>query len=228
MKVLMAGGDRMPHELHAAARRIFGHDIMEGYGLTEASPAVAISRSYEEYRPGTVGPFLDGYEWQLYTENGEQTDKNEGILWIKSPSVAAGYFRAPELTAERFHDGWFDTGDYVRVLEDGYVEVLGRVTDLIIVGGFNVYPQEVEQVLHRHPAIDTAIVVGMPHRVNGEVPKAFVKKADGVEVTELEIIKYCKEQLAHFKVPRKIEFLDEFPISSTGKILRRALRERAS
>ena len=228
MKVLMAGGDRMPHELHAAARRIFGHDIMEGYGLTEASPAVAISRSYEEYRPGTVGPFLEGYEWQLYTENGERTDKNEGILWIKSPSVAAGYFRAPELTAERFHDGWFDTGDYVRVLEDGYVEVLGRVTDLIIVGGFNVYPQEVEQVLHRHPAIDTAIVVGMPHRVNGEVPKAFVKKADGVEVSELEIIKYCKEQLAHFKVPRKIEFLDEFPISSTGKILRRALRERAS
>ena len=144
---------------------------------------------------------------------------------MRGPSVSSGYFRAPELTAERFDDGWFNTGDYVR-MEDGYVRILDRVTDIIIVGGFNVYPQEVELVLHAHPAVKTAIVVGMPHPVNGEVPKAFIQKAEGAEVTELEIVKYCKEQLAHFKVPRKVEFVDDFPLSGTGKILRRVLRER--
>ena len=193
MKVLISGGDRLAPEMHSAALKIFGKDIMEGYGLTETSPAVAISRSYEEYRQGTVGPFLTGYEWQLRMENGELAEENEGVLWVKSPSVAAGYFRAPALTAERFRDGWFDTGDYVRVGEGGYVEVLGRVTDIVIVGGFNVYPQEVEQVLHAHPAIETAIVIGMPHRVTGEVLQAFVKRAPDSGITEREVLKYCKE-----------------------------------
>ena len=224
-KALISGGDRLSPAMHETMLRVIGKDIVEGYGLTEASPVVAVSRSYEEYRPGTVGPFLEGLEWHLRTESGEKTGKNEGVLWLRGRSVTDGYFRAPEMTAERFDDGWFNTGDYVRV-EDGYVEILDRVTDIIIVGGFNVYPQEVELVLRSHPAIDTAIVVGMPHSINGEIPKAFVQKTPGAEITELEIVRYCKEQLAHFKVPRKIEFVDEFPLSSTGKILRRVLRER--
>jgi long-chain acyl-CoA synthetase len=198
---------------------------MEGYGLTESSPVVCVNRSYEEHREGTVGPFLRGYEWRLRTEKGEETDKNEGVLWVRGPSVTDGYFRAPETTAERFENGWFNTGDYVRV-EDGCVKILDRVTDIIIVGGFNVYPQEVELVLHSHPAVKTAIVIGMPHPAQGEVPKAFINKVEGAEVTELEIVKYCKEQLAHFKVPRKVEFVDSFPLSGTGKILRRVLREQ--
>ncbi|MDR2137636.1 MAG: AMP-binding protein [Synergistaceae bacterium] len=224
-KILISGGDRLSANLHEVATRVAGKDIIEGYGLTETSPVVAVNRSYEEHRPGTVGPFLRGYEWHLRTEKGERTDKDEGVLWVRGSSVTSGYFRAPELTAERFDDGWFNTGDYVRI-EDGYIRILDRVTDIIIVGGFNVYPQEVELVLHAHPAIQTAIVVGMPHPVNGEVPKAFIQKAEGAEITELEIVKYCKEQLAHFKVPRKVEFVDDFPLSGTGKILRRVLRER--
>ena len=106
------------------------------------------------------------------------------------------------------------------------MKILDRVTDIVIVGGFNVYPQEVELVLHSHPAVNTAIVVGMPHTMQGEVPKAFISKAEGAEVTEIELVRYCKEQLAHFKVPRKVEFVDDFPLSGTGKILRRILRER--
>jgi long-chain acyl-CoA synthetase len=229
-KVLITGGDRLGANMHELALRVAGKDIMEGYGLTETSPVVAVTPSYEENRYGTVGPFLKGYEWCLRSEKGIRIGElnprdGEGVLWVRGQSVTEGYFRAPDMTAERFEDGWFDTGDYVRV-EDGYVRILDRVTDIIIVGGFNVYPQEVELVLHNHPAVRTAIVVGMPHPVNGEVPKAFIQRADGAEVTELEIVKYCKEQLAHFKVPRKIEFVDEFPLSGTGKILRRVLRER--
>jgi long-chain acyl-CoA synthetase len=229
-KVLITGGDRLGANMHELAERIAGRDIMEGYGLTETSPVVSVNRSYEENRPGTVGPFLEGYEWHLRTEKGVKTGEDnprdgEGVLWVRGPSVTEGYFRAPDMTAERFDDGWFNTGDYVR-LEDGGIRILDRVTDIIIVGGFNVYPQEVERVLHEHPAVRTAIVVGMPHPVNGEVPKAFIQKAEGAEVTELEIVKYCKERLAHFKVPRKVEFVDDFPLSGTGKILRRVLREQ--
>jgi long-chain acyl-CoA synthetase len=230
-KIMIAGGDRLGANMHEVAPRVSGKDIVEGYGLTETSPVVAVNRSYEEHRPGTVGPFLDSYQWHLRTEKGERIEgsenaaNGEGVLWVRGPSVTNGYFRAPELTAERFDDGWFNTGDYVR-LEDGYIRILDRVTDIIIVGGFNVYPQEVELALHAHPAVRTAIVVGMPHPVNGEVPKAFIRKVEGARVTELEIVKYCKEQLAHFKVPRKVEFVDDFPLSGTGKILRHVLRER--
>jgi long-chain acyl-CoA synthetase len=230
VKVLISGGDRLSANLHETAERVSGKDILEGYGLTETTPVVAVNRSYEENRRGTVGPFLKGYEWHLRTEKGVKTGGDnpgdgEGVLWVRGPSVTDGYFRAPDMTAERFDGGWFNTGDYVRI-EDGYVRILDRVTDIIIVGGFNVYPQEVELALLGHPAVRTAIVVGMPHPVNGEVPKAFIQKAEGAEVTELEIVKYCKEQLAHFKVPRKVEFVDDFPLSGTGKILRRVLRER--
>ena len=130
------------------------------------------------------------------------------------------------MTAERFSDGWFNTGDYVRLDDEGNVTILDRVTDIIIVGGFNVYPQEVEATLHAHPAIAQAIVVGMPHPVNGEVPMAYVKKREGMQVTQREIVEYCKSQLAHFKVPRKVEFIDAFPLSSTGKVLRRMLRQK--
>jgi long-chain acyl-CoA synthetase len=225
VKLLISGGDRLGANMHEMAMKVAGRDIMEGYGLTETSPVVCVNRCYAEHRPGTVGPFLRGYEWKLRTEKGDETDKNEGVLWVRGPSVSDGYFRAPEMTAERFEDGWFNTGDYVSI-EDGFVRILDRVTDIIIVGGFNVYPQEVELVLHAHPAVKTAVVVGMPHSVQGEVPKAFISKAEGAEVTELEIVRYCKTQLAHFKVPRKVEFVNDFPLSGTGKILRRVLRER--
>lgn len=174
-----------------------------------------------------MGPFLKSYEWRLKTETGEDAKGNEGVLWVRGPSVTDGYFRAPETTAERFVDGWFNTGDYVKV-EDGYVTVLDRVTDIIIVGGFNVYPQEVELILNGHPAVRMAMVVGIKAKLSGQVPKAYVIKEQGARVNERELVKYCKERMPHYKVPRKVEFVDEFPVSPTGKILRRVLRERAA
>jgi long-chain acyl-CoA synthetase len=131
------------------------------------------------------------------------------------------------MTAARFDsDGWFNTGDYVSVDKDEYVKILDRVTDIIIVGGFNVYPQEVERILNLHPAVQSSIVVGIPHPSSGEIPKAFILKKDGAGVTDIEIIQYCKKHLDHYKVPRKVEFVDDWPLSSTGKILRRVLKER--
>ncbi len=227
-KLLISGGDRLSPTLHEQALRLVGKDIMEGYGLTETSPVAAVNRNYASNKPGTIGPLLGGFEMHLRTREGQRTDGNEGVLWLKGDSVTKGYFRAPEITAERFEGDWFNTGDYVRVDEDGYLTVLDRVTDIIIVGGFNVYPQEVERVLSMHPAVRTAIVVGEPHSVNGEVPKAYVLKKDGEEATPLELVKFCKQHLAHFKVPRSVEFVDEFPLSGTGKILRRVLRDRAA
>ena len=236
VKFLCAGGDRLNPKLHEQALHLIGKDIVEGYGLTETSPVVAVNPSYALHRSGTVGPIISGYEYKLRDREGHDIvgsplnpKSGEGVLWVKGPSVTHGYFRAPEITAERF-DGenheWFNTGDYVR-MEDGYVRILDRVTDIIIVGGFNVYPQEVEKVLSEHPAVQTAIVVGVPHPINGEIPEAYIQRRDGAELTERELIKFAKERLAHFKVPRKIEFVDEFPLSGTGKILRRVLREQA-
>ena len=216
-------------QLDAKAQELLGVGVLEGYGLTETSPLVSINPSYENRRLGTVGPFIKGYEWQVRTEAGDVIpDGREGVLWVRGTSVTDRYFRDEIMTAERFKEGWFNTGDYVCIEEGDYIRVLDRVTDIIIVGGFNVYPQEVERILHQHPDVQTATVVGIPNSINGQLVKAFILKKPGAAVTEMQIIRYCKANLAHFKVPRKIEFVDKFPLSGTGKILRRVLREKGS
>ena len=225
LKMIVTGGDRLNVQLDGKAKAMLGAGVVEGYGLTECSPVVAVNKNYEERRLGTVGPFLGGYEWKLLDEkNTDVTSTGEGVLWVRSPSVTTGYFRDPVMSAERFVDGWFNTGDYVRV-KDGYVAILDRVTDIIIVGGFNVYPQEVEAIINSHPAVGQAVVVGMPHPVNGEVPKAFVQLKEGARASAREIIDFCKQNLTHFKVPRSVEFIEALPLSATGKVLRRLLRE---
>lgn len=226
VRLLITGGDRYNPQMDERVKAAFGVGVLEGYGITECSPVLAANRVEEGFRLGTVGRPLPRFELQLRTEADMPAEADEGVLWVRGPSVTEGYYHAPELNRERFDHGWFNTGDYVRI-EDGYITILDRVTDILIVGGFNVYPQEVEKVLAGHPAVQTAIVVGIPHDINGEVPKAYIQRKDGATVTERELIRYAKEHLAHFKAPRSIEFVDEFPLSGTGKILRRILRERA-
>ena len=225
LKLLIVGGDRYNVQMEPRVEEIMGIGVIEGYGLTECSPVVSFNRSYARRKLGTVGEFLAGYEWKLRTEDGSPAEGNEGVLWLRGPSVTSGYFRVEESGTERFDHGWFNTGDYVYI-EDGYIRILDRVTDIIIVGGFNVYPQEVEATLHMHPAIQAAVVVGMPNPSSGEVPKAYIQKKTGAELTSFEVIRYCKEHLAHYKVPRQVEFVDSLPLSGTGKVLRRVLRER--
>ena len=228
IRIICTGGDKLNPNVHKQALKFLGRDIMEGYGLTETSPVICVNHDCETQKTGSIGPVLPGYEYKLKTREGNSTDDNEGVLWVKGPSVTPGYLHAPEITAKRFdNEGFLNTGDYVKIDDEGYVSILDRVTDIIIVGGFNVYPQEVEKVLAEHPAIHQAVVVGMPHDINGEIPKAYVLLEEGAQATDRDIIKFAKEKLAHFKVPRAVEFVTEFPLSGTGKILRRVLRERA-
>ena len=227
IKLLIAGGDRYNPKMDDRVTAAFGVPVIEGYGITECSPVLAVNPNPSVRKLGTVGPALPRFELQLRSEAGELLEiPGEGVLWCKGPSVTSGYYHAPEINKERFVDGWFNTGDYVKIDEEGYIKILDRVTDIIIVGGFNVYPQEVEAILSEHPAVNMAVVVGMPNDISGEVPKAYIVKTQGAEVTESELVKFCKERLSHYKVPRSIEFVDSLPISSTGKILRRVLRQK--
>ncbi|MBQ7595003.1 MAG: AMP-binding protein [Synergistaceae bacterium] len=227
IKLLIAGGDRYNPKMDDRVTKTFGVPLIEGYGITECSPVLAVNPKPSVRKLGTVGPALPRFELQLRSEAGEILPiPGEGVLWTRGPSVTSGYYHADEINRERFIDGWFNTGDYVQIDEDGYIKILDRVTDIIIVGGFNVYPQEVEAILAEHPAVSLAVVVGMPNDISGEVPKAYVIKAQGATVSENELVKFCKERLSHYKVPRSIEFVDSLPTSATGKILRRVLRQQ--
>ena len=227
IKLLIAGGDRYNVKMDDRVTSAFGVPVIEGYGITECSPVLAVNPKPSVRKLGTVGPALPRFDLQLRSETGElQSIPGEGVLWVRGTSVTSGYYHADEINHERFIDGWFNSGDYVQIDSDGYIKILDRVTDIIIVGGFNVYPQEVEAILSEHEAVNTAVVVRMPNDISGEVPKAFIVRNPEVEVSEGELIKFCKERLSHYKVPRSIEFVDSLPLSSTGKILRRVLRQQ--
>ncbi len=224
---IISGGDRLNVQMEPRCREYLGAGILEGYGLTECSPVVAVNTSEEKKKLGTVGPAFCNYEIEIRDREGNKIGLHEeGVLYLKGPAVVSGYFRDEANTRERFTaDGWFNTGDVVRVDEDGYIKIVDRATDIIIVGGFNVYPQEVEAVLCGHPAVQSAGAVGEKNKVAGEVGKAFVILKDGADATAKELSDYCRERLAHYKAPRKIGFVKEYPISPTGKILRRELRK---
>ncbi|MBQ7154595.1 MAG: AMP-binding protein [Synergistaceae bacterium] len=227
IKLLIAGGDRYNTKIDDRVTAAFGTPLIEGYGITECSPVLAVNPKPSVRKLGTVGPALPRFQIQLRSEAGEILPiPGEGVLWTRGPSVTSGYYHADEINHERFVDGWFNTGDYVQIDSDGYIKILDRVTDIIIVGGFNVYPQEVEAVLAEHDGVSLAVVVGMPNNISGEVPKAYVIRSQGSEVSEGELVKFCKERLSHYKVPRSIEFVDSLPVSATGKILRRVLRQK--
>ncbi|MEA3507918.1 MAG: AMP-binding protein, partial [Synergistota bacterium] len=223
---ILTGGGKLDGTLEKRIREEMGVICFEGYGLTECSPVVSCNPSEKTRKLGTVGPPLPGYDVKVMDIDGvtELPLSEEGVLWVRGPSVVSGYFRAPALTDERFSDGWFNTGDIVRIDEDGYISILDRATDLVIVGGFNVYPQEVETVLNSHPSIRMSAAVGMPSAISGEVVRAFVVVEEGAGVSRNELIQFAKERLAHFKVPRKIDFVEALPMSGAGKVLRRELK----
>jgi long-chain acyl-CoA synthetase len=200
--------------------------ILEGYGLSETSPVVTFSDPDREPRPGSIGVPIWGVQVRLIAEDwSEVTGKDElGEIAVKGHNVMKGYYNRPEATAEVLRNGWFRTGDLARRDEDGFYYVVDRSKDMIIRGGFNVYPREIEEVLMTHPAVSLAAVVGVPHESHGEEVKALVILAAGATATPDELVAWGREQMAGYKYPRIVEIVESLPMTATGKILKRELR----
>jgi long-chain acyl-CoA synthetase len=211
-------------------RELTGANLVEGYGLTEASPVTHCNPVFDpaKNRFGSIGlPFPDTETRLADLETGEKdvAPGEAGELLIRGPQLMDGYYNKPEETAQALKDGWLHTGDIATIDEDGYVAIVDRKKEMIIVSGYNVYPREVEEALAKHPAVLEAAAIGVPHPIKGEEVKAFVVLKPGQTATADDLVAFCREQLAPFKVPRAIEFRDALPKTLIGKVLRRQLAE---
>jgi long-chain acyl-CoA synthetase len=219
------GGAAMPVELMRAFEETFGVTVLEGYGLSETSPVATFNHADIPRKVGSIGVPVLGTEVRVVDKNDRDVGPNEvGEIVIRGHNVMKGYVNRPEETAEALRGGWFHTGDLAHKDEDGYLFIRGRLKDMIIRGGFNVYPREIEETLNEHAAVSLCAVVGVPDEECGEEIKAYVVLEDGVDLSENELIEWCKERMAAYKFPRTVEFRDSLPMNATGKILKRELR----
>jgi long-chain acyl-CoA synthetase len=225
LRVAVAGGSSLPVEIIKQVKERFHVQILEGYGLSETSPVATFSDPDRDPRPGSIGVPIWGVEVKLVDAEWKSIDGVDeiGEIAIRGHNIMKGYYNRPEATAEVMDNGWFKTGDLARRDEDGFYYIVDRAKDMIIRGGFNVYPREVEEVLMTHPAVSLAAVVGVPHDTHGEEVKAFVILDEGAAITEDELVAWCKEQMAGYKYPRIVEFASSLPMTATGKILKREL-----
>ncbi|WP_030382857.1 MULTISPECIES: long-chain-fatty-acid--CoA ligase [unclassified Streptomyces] len=229
-----SGGSALPVKVLEEIQEVFGCPVYEGYGLTETSPVVAYNQPGLPRRPGTVGWPVWGVEVAVTAPDAEHRVEplpagEVGEVVVRGHNVMAGYLGRPEATAEVLVDGWFRTGDLGTLDEEGCLTLVDRKKDMVVRGGYNVYPREVEEVLSRHPAIAQVAVVGVPHPRYGEEVCAVVRTAHGAEGTErlgAEIVAWSKERLAGYKYPRRVEFVDSFPLGPSGKVLKRELTAR--
>jgi len=225
LRLSISGGSALPVEVLKDFQARFGVPVLEGYGLSETSPVATFSRADKPRKPGSIGLPVWGVEVDVMRPDGTFAEVDEPAeIVVRGHNVMKGYLNRPEATAEAVDArGWFHTGDIGRRDADGYFYVVDRTKDMIIRGGFNVYPREVEEVLMTHPAVSLAAVVGVPHDSHGEEVKAFVIRTAGTEVTEAELVEWSKGVLAAYKYPRILEFRDSLPMTATGKILKREL-----
>jgi long-chain acyl-CoA synthetase len=226
IKLAASGGEPLPRTVYDLVYEKTGLRLIEGYGLTETSPIISADLPWA-HKVGTVGKPMPNTEIQLRDETGTVlSNDQEGELWVRGPGVMKGYYNKPEETAAVIdREGWFRTGDIVRIDQDGYISITGRAKDLIITAGENVYPREVEAVLEEHPAVAEAAVVGKPDPSRGEVVVAFAALKEGARADTDELRSFCKDRLAGFKTPREVHIREEFPRGPTGKILKRKLKE---
>ena len=230
LRVAISGGAPLPAEVLDDFETRFGVTILEGYGLTETASTTSFNISAEERKIYSVGKPIWGVEVEIWDEQGQPQhpgSQHVGEIVVRGVNTMRGYYRNPEATDEAFAGGWFHTGDLGYVDEDGYLFIVDRKKDLVIRGGYNVYPREVEEVLYTHPKVAEAAVVGIPHPRLGEELKAYVQLKPGSSLGEEELIAFTKERLAAYKYPRVIEFWDELPKLATGKIAKEPLREHA-
>lgn len=227
VRVCVSGAASLPREVQEKFETLSGGKLIEGYGLTEASPVTHCNPLRGLRKNGTIGIPLPDTDARIVGPDGlEPLPVGElGELAIKGPQVMAGYWGKPEDTAKVLQDGWLRTGDLGTMDEDGYFTIMDRAKDVIIAGGFNVYPREVEEVLFEHPAVKEAVVLGVPDAYRGETVKAYIVLKDGWQTSPMQLDRWCRDRLAAYKVPRSYEFRPELPMSIVGKVLRRKLKE---
>ena len=223
LRVCVSGGASLPVQVLTDFEQMFGATILEGYGLSETSPVASFNHPHRERKPGSIGTPVEGVEMRIVDLMGHEVPQGElGEIQIRGHNVMKGYWNLPEATASALSaDGWFSTGDVGKVDEDGYFYIVDRKKDLIIRGGFNVYPREIEEVLYEHPVVVEAAVVGLPHDSLGEEIGAAVVLEDGARVDPTELRDFVKQRVAAYKYPRRVWIVDSLPKGATGKILRR-------
>jgi long-chain acyl-CoA synthetase len=215
----------MPVEVISAFEQMFGLRILEGYGLSETSPVATFNHLERPSRPGTVGQPIVGVEVACVDDNDRPVPSGEvGEIVIRGHNIMKGYYKRPEATAAALRNGWFHSGDLGVIDADGYIAIVDRKKDMILRGGCNVYPREVEELLMTHPAVSLCAVIGVPDERLGEEVTAVIVKKLGAVAGEDEIIRWCDERLASYKRPRSVLFRDDLPMTATGKILKRELR----
>jgi long-chain acyl-CoA synthetase len=221
----LAGGAAMPVDVMHAFESKYSVEILEGYGLSETSPVASFNRLDRPRKPGSIGHPVWGVEMAILDDDDRPLpDGERGEICIRGHNIMKGYWKRSEALDEALRGGWFHSGDIGVRDADGAYSIVDRKKDMILRGGFNVYPREIEEVLYGHEAVVEAAVIGIPHASHGEEVKAVVALAPGSRVSEAEIIAYCKQHLAAYKYPRSVEFRSELPKGPTGKILKRELR----
>jgi len=229
IKLCISGGAPLPAEIQKVFEERTGGKLVEGYGLTETSPLALVNPTHGHRKIGTIGVPVSDTAAAIVSESEsrEPLPPGEvGELAIKGPQVMREYWNRPEETAAVLRDNWLFTGDMAVADEEGFIRIVERKKDVIISAGMNVYPREVEEVLHQHPKIVEAAVIGVPSKVREEVVKAYIVVEEGEELSKSDVVSFCRDKLSKFKIPRQIEIVDELPKSAMGKILRRVLREQ--
>ena len=225
LRVCVSGGASLPVEILRGFEEKFGCMILEGYGLSETSPVASFNQPDQVRKPGSIGTPVEGVQMRLVDDAGQTVPAGEiGEIVIRGHNVMKGYWNKPEATAEAITDGWFRTGDMARVDSDGYYYIVDRKKDLIIRGGYNVYPREIEEVLHEHPAVAEVAVIGIPHPDLGEEVAAAVALKPGATATPEELRAFARDKVAAYKYPRRVWLVDSLPKGPTGKILRREVQ----
>jgi long-chain acyl-CoA synthetase len=225
LRLCASGGAPMPVAVMEQFERTFGARILEGYGLSETAPVATFNHTHLPSKPGTVGQPVYGVEVACLDDDDKPVPTGErGEVCIRGHNIMKGYYRRPQETSEVMRNGWFHSGDIGTLDADGYLSIVDRKKDMILRGGLNVYPRELEELLMTHPAVSLVAVIGVPDERLGEEVKAFIVRRPDASVSETEIIEWCRENCAAYKYPRHVEFRDSLPFGATGKILKRALR----
>jgi long-chain acyl-CoA synthetase len=224
LRLCVSGGAAMPEQVMRSFEAEFGCKILEGYGLSETSPVASFNHPDRERKPGSIGTPIEGVQMKVVDVDDNDVPQGEvGEIVIRGHNVMRGYWNRPDATREVMGGGWFHSGDMARVDEDGYFVIVDRKKDLIIRGGYNVYPREIEEVLYEHPAVLEVAVIGVPHEELGEEVAAVVALKPDCQATAEELQAHAKSQVAAYKYPRRIWFVDELPKGPTGKILKREI-----